>query len=160
MQTTEAIFAGQAGLPPGQTQVEIVIPVRDEERDLGPGIRRLREYLTDHFPFAAMVTIADNGSCDGTWVRALDLENEFAAVRAVRIERAGRWLRFRGPDHRVGQGTLHRADCRRADRLRPHDAGADHQRVGQLSRTMRSAGDRWSTISPVATNVRVTRAEL
>jgi putative flippase GtrA len=90
MQTTEAIVAGQAGLPPGHAQVEIVIPVRDEERDLGPGVRRLCSYLTDHFPFAVMVTIADNGSTDATWARALDLADEFAAVRAVRIERPGR----------------------------------------------------------------------
>jgi hypothetical protein len=33
-------------------------------------------------------------------------------------------------------------------------------RLAQVSRTIWSAGDRWSTISPVATNVRVTRAEL
>jgi putative flippase GtrA len=94
MHTTEAIprtrLAGQPGLAPGQAQVEIVIPVRDEERDLGPGIRRLCSYLTGHFPFAVMVTIADNGSTDGTWARALDLADEFAAVRAVRIERPGR----------------------------------------------------------------------
>ena len=94
MHTTEAIprtrLAGQPGLAPGQAQVEIVIPVRDEERDLGPGIRRLCSYLTGHFPFAVMVTIADNGSTDGTWARALDLADEFAAVRAVRVERPGR----------------------------------------------------------------------
>ena len=54
-------------------------------------------------------------------------------------------------DTRPGTDADHHAD---------HHADADHQRVGQLSRTMRSAGDRWSTISPVATNVRVTRAEL
>ena len=61
MHTTEAIprtrLAGQPGLAPGQAQVEIVIPVRDEERDLGPSIRRLCSYLTDHFPFDAMVTM-------------------------------------------------------------------------------------------------------
>jgi putative flippase GtrA len=94
MHTTEAIprtrLAGQPGLAPGQAQVEIVIPVRDEERDLGPGIRRLCSYLTGHFPFPFLVTIADNGSTDGTWARALDLADEFAAVRAVRIERPGR----------------------------------------------------------------------
>jgi putative flippase GtrA len=94
MHTTEAIprtrLAGQPGVAPGQAQVEIVIPVRDEERDLGPSIRRLCSYLTRHFPFDAMVTIADNGSTDGTWARALDLADELAAVRAVRIERPGR----------------------------------------------------------------------
>jgi hypothetical protein len=67
MQTTEAIFAGRADLPPEQAQVEIVIPVLNEERDLGPSVRRLCSYLAGHFPFAAVVTIADNGSTDGTW---------------------------------------------------------------------------------------------
>jgi putative flippase GtrA len=90
MHTTEALPAGRAGLVPGPAQVEIVIPVLNEERDLGPSVRRLREYLAGHFPFAAVVTIADNGSTDGTWARALDLAGEFAAVRAVRIERPGR----------------------------------------------------------------------
>jgi len=90
MQTTEVLPAGRAGLVPGPARVEIVIPVLNEERDLGPSVRRLREYLAGHFPFAVVVTIADNGSTDGTWARALDLEDEFAAVRAVRIERPGR----------------------------------------------------------------------
>jgi hypothetical protein len=90
MHTTEALPAGRAGLVPGPAQVEIVIPVLNEERDLGPSVRRLREYLAGNFPFAAVVTIADNGSTDGTWARALDLADEFAAVRAVRIERPGR----------------------------------------------------------------------
>src|SRR6516162_3650970 len=90
MQTTEVLPAGRAGLVPGPARVEIVIPVLNEERDLGPSVRRLREYLAGHFPFAAVITIADNGSTDGTWARALDLEDEFAAVRAVRIERPGR----------------------------------------------------------------------
>jgi putative flippase GtrA len=74
----------------GQAQVEIVIPVRNEERDLGPAVRRLRAYLDDSFPFAAQVTIADNGSTDGTWAQALELAGEFPLVRAARIERPGR----------------------------------------------------------------------
>ena len=43
-------------------QVEIVVPVRDEERDLGPSIRRLVAYLSTRFPFRTVVTIADNSS--------------------------------------------------------------------------------------------------
>jgi hypothetical protein len=31
-------------------QVEIVVPIRDEERDLAPSIRRLTAYLREHFP--------------------------------------------------------------------------------------------------------------
>jgi putative flippase GtrA len=80
--------------------VDIVVPVRDEERDLAPSIRRLCAYLRDRFPFSARVTIADNGSSDGTWAAAEALRVEFGEVRAVRMELPGRgralraiWLR-------------------------------------------------------------------
>ena len=71
-------------------QVEIVVPVRNEERDLGPSVRRLEEYLRTDFPFTARITIADNGSSDGTWAVALTLASELDAVRAVRLEQPGR----------------------------------------------------------------------
>ena len=71
-------------------QVEIVVPVRDEERDLGPGIRRLAAYLSQRFPFRAVITIADNGSTDGTWAAAQALAGELGGVRAVRLAQAGR----------------------------------------------------------------------
>ena len=47
-------------------EVEIVVPVRNEERELRPNVRRLVAHLRD-FPFTARVTIADNGSTDATW---------------------------------------------------------------------------------------------
>jgi len=75
-------------------QVEIVVPVRDEERDLGPGIRRLAAYLSQRFPFGAVVTIADNGSADGTWAVAQALAGELRSVRAVRLPCAP-WPRSR-----------------------------------------------------------------
>ena len=67
-----------------------MIPVRNEERDLGPGVRRLHAFLREDLPFAARITIADNASDDGTWPRALVLETELDGVRAVRLERPGR----------------------------------------------------------------------
>ena len=70
--------------------VEIVIPVRDEERDLDRSIRRLLDHLRTGFPFTARVTIADNGSADRTWAIAAALEQEFAGVRAVRLDAPGR----------------------------------------------------------------------
>jgi putative flippase GtrA len=70
--------------------VEIVVPVRDEEHDLAPSIRRLVAYLAGRFPFRAAVTIADNGSTDGTWAAAVALAAELDGVRAVRLERPGR----------------------------------------------------------------------
>src|SRR5260370_12162054 len=71
-------------------QVDIVVPVRNEERDLAPGIRRLAAYLRESFPFTARITIADNGSTDATWEIATGLARELAGVRAVRMELPGR----------------------------------------------------------------------
>ncbi|HEX9543100.1 MAG TPA: glycosyltransferase [Streptosporangiaceae bacterium] len=71
-------------------QVEIVVPVRDEERDLERSIRRLVAHLRTSFPLPSRVTIADNGSTDETWAVASALEAEFAEVRAVRLEESGR----------------------------------------------------------------------
>jgi hypothetical protein len=70
--------------------VEIVVPVRDEERDLGPSVRRLDGFLRSRFPFPARITIADNGSTDGTWKVATGPAAELGSVRAVRLAQAGR----------------------------------------------------------------------
>jgi glycosyltransferase involved in cell wall biosynthesis len=94
MHTTEAILRAPRGAvpahAPGESQVEIVVPVRDEESGLEPAVRRLRAFLDDSFPFAAAITIADNGSTDRTWAQALALAAEFPSVHAVRVERPGR----------------------------------------------------------------------
>ena len=73
-------------------QVEIVVPVRNEERDLAPSIRRLAAYLRERFPFTAQVTIADNGSSDQTWAVAQALARELGpdTVCAVHLDLPGR----------------------------------------------------------------------
>jgi len=71
-------------------QVDIVVPVRNEEHDLRPSIRRLVGYLRESFPFTTRVTIADNGSTDATWVIADGLARELPEVRAVHLELPGR----------------------------------------------------------------------
>jgi putative flippase GtrA len=71
-------------------QVDVVVPVRNEERDLVPSIRRLVTYLRESFPFTARVTIADNGSTDTTWAIATGLARELAEVRAVHLDLPGR----------------------------------------------------------------------
>jgi len=71
--------------------VEIVVPVRNEVRDLAPSVRRLVGYLRDGFPCIARVTIADNGSTDGTWSAAQSLAASFpGVVRAVYLDLPGR----------------------------------------------------------------------
>ena len=85
-----APFLAVRGPLPAAAQVEIVVPVKDEERDLERSVTRLRAYLTDSFPFTAHVTIADNGSSDRTWPIASRLAQELPGVSAVRLEQAGR----------------------------------------------------------------------
>ena len=75
---------------PGHPRVEIVVPVKNEENDLGPNIRRLREFLDTAFPFPAEVCIADNGSTDATYEIAAILSAELPGVRVVRLEQSGR----------------------------------------------------------------------
>jgi len=71
-------------------EVDIVVPVKNEELDLAPSVTRLVAYLRDSFPFSARVTIADNGSTDGTWPLARSLEQAFPEVRAVHLDMPGR----------------------------------------------------------------------
>ncbi len=71
-------------------QVDIVVPVRNEERDLAPSVRRLVSYLRECFPFSARVTIADNGSTDATWAIASRLARELPGVRAIHMDLPGR----------------------------------------------------------------------
>src|ERR1700678_2711681 len=73
-----------------KVEVDVVVPVRNEERDLVPSIQRLVTYLRESFPFTARVTIADNGSTDTTWAIATGLARELAEVRAVHLDLPGR----------------------------------------------------------------------
>ena len=76
--------------PDGLPIVDIVVPVHNEEIDLGPSVRRLHAYLAASFPFATRFTIADNASTDGTWDIACRLRDELPGVEAVRLEEKGR----------------------------------------------------------------------
>jgi putative flippase GtrA len=86
----QAAAASAAAGPPGTCQVEIVVPVKDEENDLAPSIRRLHAFLAGAFPFTSHITVADNGSSDRTWDIALGLAGELPDVAAVRLEEPGR----------------------------------------------------------------------
>jgi len=70
--------------------VEIVVPVFNEEADLGPSVLRLHAFLQDSFPFRTLITIADNASTDGTWQLATELASSLAGVRAVHLDAKGR----------------------------------------------------------------------
>jgi putative flippase GtrA len=85
-------LAERATPPPAAStvDVEIVVPVFNEEHDLEPSIRRLHSFVHNRFPFTALITIADNASTDATWVQATALADELDGVRAVHLDAKGR----------------------------------------------------------------------
>jgi putative flippase GtrA len=70
--------------------VEIVIPVYNEEQVLESSVRRLHRYLSDRLPLSWTVTIADNASVDQTWGIACRLAGTLDGVRAVHVAEKGR----------------------------------------------------------------------
>ncbi|MFR9750647.1 glycosyltransferase [Nocardia sp. 004] len=70
--------------------LDVVIPVYNEETDLGGCTRRLHAYLRDGFPFPARITIADNASTDATLQIARSLAEELDGVRVVHLAVKGR----------------------------------------------------------------------
>jgi len=75
--------------------VEVVVPVHNEEAGLEASVRRLHAYLSERFPLSWVVTIADNASTDRTWGVACRLAADLPGVRAVHIDRKGRGLALR-----------------------------------------------------------------
>ena len=92
--TLEHLRPTLALLPPeagdGAPVVDVVVPVYNEAAALGSSVRRLHDYLDERFPFSYRITVADNGSTDGTWELALALDATLPNVRAVRLEEKGR----------------------------------------------------------------------
>src|SRR5215217_7468195 len=70
--------------------VEIVVPVYNEEHALEASIRRLHEFLTDDFPLSWQVVIADNASTDLTLRVARRLSAELDGVAVLHLRRKGR----------------------------------------------------------------------
>jgi putative flippase GtrA len=75
--------------PPRELDVEIVIPVYNEERALAPSIHRLHRFLNS-LPLSWRITIADNASTDITPEIARTLAAELDHVRVLRLEQKGR----------------------------------------------------------------------
>ncbi|MFE6085596.1 glycosyltransferase [Streptomyces virginiae] len=77
-------------LVPGEPVLDVVIPVFNEEKDLGPCVRRLHEHLTRTFPYPFRITVADNASTDRTPEVARGLASVLDGVRSIRLEEKGR----------------------------------------------------------------------
>jgi putative flippase GtrA len=94
MALTTPVRAGspqpKTGGAPALVDVEIVVPVYNEQPSLAGSVNRLHTYLTENFPLSWVITVADNASTDGTWGTACRLSNELEGVRAVRLAKKGR----------------------------------------------------------------------
>jgi len=75
--------------------LDVVIPVYNEETDLGLCVRRLHAYLRDGFPFTARITIADNASTDATLEVARLLADELDGVQVLHLDAKGRGRELR-----------------------------------------------------------------
>src|SRR5215213_1414159 len=76
--------------PARTIDVEIVVPVHDEEAALERSIRRLHRDLAAEFPFSWRIVIADNASTDATPEIAMRLAATLPGVEHLRLERKGR----------------------------------------------------------------------
>ncbi|MGO9754163.1 MAG: glycosyltransferase [Solirubrobacteraceae bacterium] len=82
----------RAGAPgPSPTlDLDIVIPVFNEERVLVASVTLLRDFLSGELPFSWRIVIADNASTDGTPQIGRALAARFPDVTYLRLERKGR----------------------------------------------------------------------
>lgn len=71
-------------------QVEIVVPVYNEEATLETCVRRLHRYLSDELPFSWRIVVADNASVDRTEQVGRALASELRDVAYMRLEQKGR----------------------------------------------------------------------
>jgi putative flippase GtrA len=84
-----------AALERPRVDVDIVVPVYNEQAALELSVRRLHEFLREAFPFSWRIVVADNASTDATPDIARALSRELPGVAHLRLERKGRGLALR-----------------------------------------------------------------
>jgi putative flippase GtrA len=70
--------------------VEVVVPVYNEQAVLDASVRRLHAFLSAEFPFSWRIVVADNASSDLTPDIAANLADELPGVSTLRLDRKGR----------------------------------------------------------------------
>lgn len=79
-----------AAEPSTTTVLDVVVPVLNEAHTVGACVERLLAHLEATFPYPYRVTVADNGSDDGTREIARDLADRHPEVALVEIDERGR----------------------------------------------------------------------
>lgn len=92
--TDERLVRAGSETAPGHavvtTSLDVVIPVHNEQGDLGQAVRRLHTYLSTSLPYSFRITIADNASTDGTAAIAEELAEHYAEVTVLHLGLKGR----------------------------------------------------------------------
>ncbi|MEU6392553.1 bifunctional glycosyltransferase family 2/GtrA family protein [Streptomyces sp. NPDC046939] len=86
----EHLPVGSGGGTPGAPVLDVVVPVHNEEKDLGACVRGLHDHLSRTFPYRFRITVADNASTDSTPQEAARLTADLPEVRYSRLEQKGR----------------------------------------------------------------------
>src|SRR4051794_3271173 len=84
-----ALWSGALGVPAAR-DVDVVVPVYNEEAALEQSIHRLHRFLGESFPFGWRIVIADNASTDRTEEIARALQTKLRGVSYLRLDRKGR----------------------------------------------------------------------
>jgi len=84
------VSSAQLGGSLTAASIDITIPVLNEETCLRRNVTALAARLGAECPYEWTVTVADNGSTDGTWAIAQELAAEDHRIRAIRLDRRGR----------------------------------------------------------------------
>ena len=88
--TTVTLSPAPRRAPARAVDVEIVVPVYNEEAALERSVRRLYRFLQAEFPFSWRIVIADNASTDATPGIAGRLAASLPGIELLRLERKGR----------------------------------------------------------------------
>jgi len=146
---TEAPPAASPATAAEDPQVEIVIPVYNEQDVLADSIHRLHEHLQRSSSFTFQITIADNASTDGTLALARSLERELPGVRVLHLD-----LKGRGRALRAAWGTSRAAVVAYMD----VDLSTDISHLEDLVRPLLDGHGDIAIGSRLAPGARVTRS--
>ncbi len=71
--------------------LDVIIPVYNEERDLGPSVTKLREFLRNNCPYKWRIVVANNASTDRTLDIAKELKAKYPGeVDYIHLDQKGR----------------------------------------------------------------------
>ena len=92
--------------PPSTLDLEIVVPVHNEQSALEGSVRRLHGFLTAGFPFSWRIVVVDNASTDRTMAVARRLSYELEGVEAMHLPGKGRGRALRAAWSELGAHVL------------------------------------------------------